>query len=569
MKRQTFVLALSALGTLFALLAIGCHADANDAAGQAGELGDAVRRENAIANIQRLYTDALATAQGDRTAAGPRAIADSTVERLTAAYVDHPEDLNNGLRILDLLVEMRDIRSLPALTKALEWRPEVSEEHAIRSARVLQQLELDEAQKGAAVTAIASALDRVSQNRGVDNRMRIEFLRALGAMGDRRATPALTRVLLRQSESQDFLINRLAAEQMGKIADPESIPALIQALYLFSPNNPGMRMNDVAGQALVRIGRPALEPVLATLRGENAEANQIAAQYIAAVRQRSEEAAGQMTPQSVVSNDAAFTLGQLGFREAIAPLIAESQSGAGGTLAPADAARTMGAAIALVSINREDADTAQIRQALLAVYQRVDLAPQMQLLVGMQHFMDPGLLPFFLEKAQRPRNADEEVPDQRILAYRAYAFLANGTEMARLRTLYAAEPEGITRDSWHDFEPVLASAEQCNEDLACWQGKLADPSPLVARKAAYMVARYGRGNADAVAALVGQIGNADEEVRGEVLYALDYAATAGSPEAIARIDQLAEAEQGRAIWSHVESLARAIQARLQARAMAH
>lgn len=565
MKRQGYALALSAVATLVAF-ALGCHADPNDAAGQAGELSDPVRRENAIANIQRIYSDALANAGGDRAAAAPRAVADATVERLSSTYVDHPEDVNNGQRILDVLVEMRDPRSLPALTKALEWRAEVSEEHAIRAARVLQQIELDDAQKGQVITGIAAALDRVSQNRGVDNRMRIEFLRALGAFHDRRATPALTRVLLRQSETQDFLINRLAAEQMGKVADPESVPSLIQALYLFGPNNPQMRMNDVAAQALVRIGRPALEPLLATLRGENAEANQIAAAYIAAVRQRAAEAAAQMTPQSVVSNEAAYALGQLGYREAIDLLITESQAGTGSSeLSPPDAARTMGAAIGLVSINRSDEDTARIRQALLAVFNRVELPSQMQLLVGMQHFMDPGLLPFFLEKARRPRSADDEIPDQRILAYRAYAFLANGTEAAQLRQLQQGEPEGITRDAWADFDPILAAAEQCNEDLACWQQKLTDSNALVVRKAAYMVARYGRGNAAAVNALVAQIGHSDEEVRGEILYALDYAASNGSPEAVARIDQLAEQESGRAIWTHVESLARAIQARLQAR----
>jgi hypothetical protein len=565
MKRQRFALTLSAIATVVAL-ALGCHADPNDAAGQAGELEDAVRRENAIANIQRLYSDALANAGGDRSAAAPRAIADATVDRLTQTYVGHPEDLNNGLRILDVLVEMRDVRALPALTKALEWRAEVSEEHAIRAARVMQQLTLDDAQKGQVIQALSAALDRVSQARGVDNRMRIEFLRALGELHDPRGTAAVQRVLLRQSESQPFLINRLAAEQLGHIADPSAIPSLIQALYLFAPNNPAMRMNDVAGQALVRIGRPALEPLLATLRGENAEANQIAAQYIAAVRQRAAEAAAQMTPQSVVSNDAAFTLGQLGFREAIDPLIAETQVGQGqDELAPPDAARVMGASIALVSINRDEADTARIRAALLAVFERVELPSQMQLLVGMQHFMDTGLLPFFLQKAQRPRNADDEIPDQRILAFRAFAFLANGTEIAQLRTLQGAEPEGITRDAWADFDPILAAATECNEDAACWERKLADSNPLVARKAAYMVARYGRGQAAAVTALVGQLGNADEEVRGEVLYALDYAATGGSPEAIARIDQLAEQEEGRAIWTHTESLARAIQARLATR----
>lgn len=566
MRKHHFALALSAIATL-AALAIGCHADANDPAGQAGELSDAVRRENAIANIHRLYADALARADGDRTAEAPRGVADVTVERLTQTYVEHPEDLSNGLRILELLVEMRDVRSLPALTKALEWRPEVSEEHAIRAARVLQQIELSDAQKGEVVAAISAALDRVSQNRGVDNRMRIEFIRALGSLGDPRATPALTRVLMRQSESQDFLINRLAAEQMGRIADPASVPSLIQALYLFGPNNPAMRMNDVAAQALVRIGRPALEPLLATLRGENAEANQIAAQYIAAVRQRDAAAAAQMSQQSIVSNEAAFALGQLGFPEAIDPLIAESRTGAGTEeLSPADSGRVMGSAIALVSINRAESDTQRIREALLAVYGRVPLPSQMQLLVGMQHFMDPALLPFFLEKATRPRDADDDIPDQRILAYRAYAFLAAGDEIAALRRLQQSEPEGMTRDAWADFDPILTAATECTQDLACWTQKLTDSNPLVARKAAYMVARFGRGQPAAVAALVGQIGSADEEMRGDVLYALDYAATQGSPEAIARIDELAAQESGRAIWSHIESLARAIQARLQARA---
>jgi len=567
MKRQTYLIGLTMVAAV-AALAIGCHADPDDVAGQARELADPVRRENAIANLLRLYTNALASANGDRSAEGPRQIADIIVEPLTQTYVQHDEDMQNGQRILDLLVEMRDVRSLPALTKAMQWRPEISEEHAIRAARIMQHLELNDAQKGEAVTAISRALDAVRQNRGVDNRMRIEFLRALGAIGDRRATPALTRVLLRQAETQDFLINRLAAEQMGLIGDPDSVPALIQALYLFGPNNPAMRMNDVAAQALVRIGRPALGPLLSTLHGDNVDANQIAAHYIDAVRQRDAEAAGQMTQTSVISTDAAYALGQLGFRDAIDALITATQTGGTGQLSPADANIVLGSTTALVSINREPGDTPRIRDALLASFRRVELPAQMQILVGMQHFMDPGLMPFFLERAQRPRNADDENPDERVLAYRAFAFLANGTEVRQLRSLFGAEPEGLTRDHWADFEPILAAAEQCNEDLACWQQKLTDSNALVVRKATYMVARYGRGNAGAVAALVAQIGHADEEVRGEVLYALDYAAATGSPEAVARIDELAEQEGGRAVWQHIQSLARAIQARLLSRAPA-
>src|SRR4051812_20537653 len=83
----------TALAALMVAGVTGCHADENDAAGQAGELGDAVRRENAIANISRLYTAALAHANGDRHATEPSHIADVTVPQLTQCFIDHSEDI--------------------------------------------------------------------------------------------------------------------------------------------------------------------------------------------------------------------------------------------------------------------------------------------------------------------------------------------------------------------------------------------------------------------------------------------------------------------------------------------
>ena len=44
-----------------------------------------------------------------------------------------------------------------------------------------------------------------------------------------------------------------------------------------------------------------------------------------------------------------------------------------------------------------------------------------------------------------------------------------------------------------------------------------------------------------------------------------FAATTGSAAAVARIDELRQQEQGRAIWQHIESLALAIQARVASR----
>ncbi len=566
------VAVLSTLGLL------GCHAEPDDVAGQAGELTDPIRRPNAIANLTRLYTSRLEQAGGDRAAEGPRGVADLSVQPLNDCYIQNNNiDVSNSGDIINLFFEMRDPRSLPALIQAMDWRPEISEEHAIMSARTIRELTLDAAQKGDVINALARALGRVNGSRGVDNRMRIEFIRTLGALRDNRTTTALSEVMLRQSENQNFLINRLAAEQLGLTADPSSAPAIIKALYIFDPANPAMRMNDVAAQALVRIGRPALQPLLDTLAGNNTEATQIATAYIAAVRTRAPEAAAQMTPDSIIAGEASYALGQLGFREAIDPLLAEVNQLDEGERPDSveedarDESHMVAAALALVSINREAGDTQRIREALITVYNR--LSPQMrpghasraQVLVAMQHFQDPDLLPFLTARAQRSARPQEDDMDIRVLAFRGAILLANAAEAAPLQAVLTGEPEGDSRDVFSEYEALFPVITECNTDLSCWITKLGDGNPLVARKACYMVARLGRGNADAVSALVGQIGHTDEETRGEVLYALDFAATGGSAEAVTRIDALREQEQGRAIWQHIESLALAIQARLASR----
>lgn len=535
----------------------GCHASKDDAAGQARELKDPVRREHAVGNLKRLYGAALAAAQGDRDAAGPKAVADASVEALTRNYIDHPEDRRNQLEMLRLLAEMQDARALPAFLKALEWRPEVSEQDAVTSAQALRRMEVPEAQRAAVVEGLSGALDRVQSNRPVDNRMRIEFIRALGALGHPSAVPVLRRVAIRIDDAQNFLINRIAAEQLGHLADASSVPDMVKGLFLFAPNAPQMRMNDLATQALVQVGRPALAPLLALLRGENEDVNGIITEYIAAVRRRSAAAARQMNATTIRVQEAAYALGQLGFREAIEPLIRVAQS--------SDLAQAQAGAVALVSINRSQRDIPRVRRALIDVYRRVPKVSRTQLLVAMQHTYDAGLLDFLHAEASRP---EDELPDIRVLAVRSYAFLSNRAESARLKRLIQAErgpAEGGFRTNFEENQPSIAAAESCDAALPCWVGKLDDSNPLVVRKAAYMVARYGRANASAVEALVARINHRDPAVRGDVLYALDWVARGGSEAAVTAIENLREEEGGRSSWEQIKTLAMAVSARLRSR----
>ncbi|MGB0678639.1 MAG: hypothetical protein ACPGUV_03150, partial [Polyangiales bacterium] len=69
---------LVCLGAALATFAmVGCRPSPDDAAGQAKELEDPVRRQHALVNLRRLYSQALAAQKGDRQTAEVKAVADA------------------------------------------------------------------------------------------------------------------------------------------------------------------------------------------------------------------------------------------------------------------------------------------------------------------------------------------------------------------------------------------------------------------------------------------------------------------------------------------------------------
>jgi HEAT repeat protein len=262
-----------------------------------------------------------------------------------------------------------------------------------------------------------------------------------------------------------------------------------------------------------------------------------------------------MVAQAEMKKEAIFALGTLGFPEAIDPLIAAASD--------ADKGVQLGAAVALAQINRADGDSDRIRNVVVKVYDSQEKIQRMQALRAMQHLYDPGAQAFFLKVAKAP---EDELPDLRVIALNAYAMLANKAEAAQAKALIAADGSPYKATFEQQNNALLAVAEVCDQDLACWIKKLDDKDENVARKAAYMLARLGRGQPEALAALVSKIDHPKEMVRGDVLSALDFVAVKGSAEGVAKIEQLRKAEEGRASWNHVKERALATQAKLAARA---
>ncbi|MGB8221326.1 MAG: HEAT repeat domain-containing protein [Polyangiales bacterium] len=551
-----------AVAVLIAALGLGCHAAEDDPKGQAGELSDPVRRENAIFNLKAIYTETLAASGGDRNSTEVKAIADVIVGPLTEAYLAHPEDRINGLAILDLLEEMQDPRSLPALIEALNWRTEVSEDHAIRAAQTIQAMEVPPAERPKVIEALAHSLERITDSRSQDNKMRVAMIRALGSLKDKGATEILTSIATKQDEKQNFLINRLAAQQLGELRDPSAIPALIKCLFLFAPNQPDLRMNDVAAEALILIGRPSLEPLLNVLGGKDATANAIAKQYIDAIKARRPDLANEMTIRQVTSSEASFALGALGFTEALEPLLQEAGS--------SDTARKLNGAIALVRVSVPAAQKDRVRATLKKVYAELPkgfegIALRGQLLAVIAHMYDAEMMPFIYEQVVDMKAN----PELRLIAVGNYALLANKEEAAKLSQAIADEKpseDGGYREKFEENKPLLDLANECDSSVECWISKASSADASKARKGAFMLGRYATGNDKAVDALVPQLGSDDLGVRLAALMAIDHIAVKGSPAAVAKIDELRTREEGQSVWTHFSREALPVQARLRGRA---
>jgi HEAT repeat protein len=534
---------------------IGCHPDENDPKGQAGDLNDPVRREFALGRLQSIFSTRLSEAKGDRSKPAVKEFCDVTAEPLTKAYLDHPEDSQNGLRVLSLINEMREARALPALIKALEWKAEVSEDHAVTAALTMIEIDIPADKRGDVVDAISKALLRVDGARGADNRMRKAFVEVLGKLKDKRATEALTKVALKREASQSFLFNILAAQQLVAIADPGSIPTFIKALYWFDTNNPAMRMNDVATSGLVAIGKPAVEPLLKVLHGEDAEANAVVKLYIQAIKQKDADAGRKLDERSIISTEASFTLGKLGFREALDPLIEESKS--------EDKTRALGAALALVSVVRKPEDTQKMVDALTHVYTAAEMGQRPQLLVAMRHMYAAELMPFFFNVI-KTKVTEFGGDAARLYAFQSYAMLANKAEMATVKPLF--DKDALFKEQLTDHVPLFAAANACDANPDCWTGKLKEADKVVLRKAASTLARYGRGNDKAIHALVQLFAHRDLEVRNEALSAVDAMAVKGSKDAVDKISELETVEGGRSIWNNFKREALPTRSRLQLRA---
>ncbi len=433
LRSLVLVAALSGVGA-------GCQGDPNDPMTWAKQLKNL--------RVQKEALDHLANMDVDK--------ARPAVPALIDLYNDakRPEHLEALARYLDP-------RTKPIMVEALDYTDDDFDRATIASG-VLGDMKAKDA-----VDPLIKAVEKQLPIKSRANNARIAAMRALVKIGDNRAVPTLMKVLTTSADEQDFLLNQKAALGLAEFRDPQAIPALIKGMFM---TGRGTGIFQECRLALVRIGGPAIDPLIELLQDKNADIQTMA------VKQKFDE----FSP-GVVPHKAAILLGDLRAKKAVSALVGRLHQKAKG-----DEHRSALIALGYIA-------TPAAVDAILSVLKdgKADPTERASAADGLYLSGDRRAVPTLLEiaKSGYVTQGGQKASDLRASAAIAVARIAGKESYDAFKTLADKETEaqgvfGMALDR-------MQVANECDRDLQCYGKKLNDPSWTRGEKAAFAIAFSG------------------------------------------------------------------------------
>jgi len=436
---------LTALALILALgAATACEGDPNDPITWAKQLKNLRTQKEALDHLANMDVDKARPA----------------VPALIELYQDtkRPEHL-------EALARYKDERSKQLFIDALEYSDDDFDRATI-AAGVLGEMKSPDA-----VDPLIKAAEKPLPIKSRANNVRITAIRALVKIGDKRAVPTLMKILTTSADDQDFLLNQKSALALAEFRDPQSIPALLQGLFM---TGRGAGIFQECRLALVRIGQPAVDPLIQLLEEKNPQIQDMAKKL------KFEEPPPVGTP-GVVPHKAAIILGDLRAKKAVPALTARLHMKARG-----DEQRS--ALIALGYI----ADAPAVDAILSFVRDpKADPAARASAADALYLSGDRRAVPtlFELAKSGYVVTGGQKASDLRASAAIALSRIAGKETFDAFKAL--AEKETEAQGVFGMALDRMLVANECDRDIQCYGKKLLDPSWTRAEKAAFAIGFSG------------------------------------------------------------------------------
>jgi len=366
---------------------------------------------------------------------------------------------------LEALARYLDPRTKDILVEALDYTDDDFDRATIAAGA------LGEMKAADTLPALIKAAEKELPVKSRANNARVAAMRAMVKIGDKKAVPTLMKILTTSADEQDFALNQKAALALAEFRDPQSIPALTKGLFM---TGRGTGIFQECRLALVRIGAPAVDPMIALLQEKNPEIQDMA------VKLKFEAPPPDGTP-GVVPHKAAIILGDLRAKKAVPALAARLRQKARGDehrsalIALGYIATPAAVEAILGALKDAKADPAERASAADALYLSGDRRAVATLLE--------------LAKSGYVMSGGQKASDLRASSAIALARIAGKETYEPFKAL--AEKETAAQGVFGSALARMQVANECSQDVACYGKKLNDPAWERAEKAAFAIAFSG------------------------------------------------------------------------------
>ena len=434
---------LAVLSTLAGLLLGACTGDPNDPMTWAKKLNNVREQQEALNQLARMGVERAKVA----------------LPSLIALYKEtkKPEHL-------DALVRYKDPSTIPLLIEAMDFT-EDDFDRAIVAAGALGEMREQAAE---AVPALTKAVEHALPIKSRSNGVRLAAVRALVKIGDKRAVPTLSKILTTSADEQDFLLNQKAALGLAELRDPAAIPALIKGMFM---TGRGANIFQECRLGLVRMGEPAVAPLIELLNEKNAE-----------IAEMGRKLDFDKYSPGIVPFKAAMLLGDLRAAKAVPALAARLK-------VPAKSGEHKSILISLGFIGTKDAVDVLLNTLR---DKKADAPTRSAAEDGIYLSGDKRAVPILMETAKSGYVVvgGMKASDLRANAAIDLARIAGPEAYDEFKSL--ADKEKEVQGMFGEALDRMQVAKECKDDLRCYGKHLSDPSWTRAEKAAFYIGFSGK-----------------------------------------------------------------------------
>lgn len=431
--------------------------------------------------------------------------------------------------ILQAIISFKDKRSVPCLVKALDGLTDDKYHNVSLAAKALASLKATEA-----IDPLCQTLEKPLPIKSRANVGKLSVVEALGAMGDKRAVPCLMKVASKRPEEQDFHLTKQAMAALGDIGDPAAVPLLIKGLFLAStiqgPSYPKARV------ALVKIGKPAVQPLLDAFQGKNEELKALGKELDFG--------------EGVIRQKTAWVLGDMMAAEA-APVMLEAFNKAKLEVED-DAINGLDGVIEAIGRIGDPKAIEPLVKGL--ANKKANWRLRMQILQALT--VMPGAIkkaaPVMIEVMQTGYIEDDftnliegaAMAFGRAIGSEAEKYEPKVVEISKNKKLSAK----ATQDLFKEVLERIGLAKECKDDAACYAQKVTDESISLARreKAGIMIGTVPNGRAG-LAGLIKGLHNREPVLRQYMLLTAKRIGLSTDKELISTLETIAEKDSKRTI----------------------